>query len=149
MKLLAIVLSLFISTVIVAQNPVHIQYDCERMMSSGVYTIHIKVKMDNGWHIYSQTQPKQAIAQATKITPISNPLFILSGFTEIGKKEKYEDKIAGILQYHYADSVQFEAVLKIKNPLKGTILKGIILYQACTDERCLQPKTEEFSINMD
>ena len=128
-----------------AQNPVHFEYHAEKT-GDKTYAIHITAKIDEGWHIYSQNQPKEAIAQPTLIAFTKSPLFVWKGkFSEMGKKEKYEDKIAGIIQYQYGETVEFVQTVTVKGSAKTT-LTGNITYQACTDERCLSPKTEAISM---
>ena len=107
------------------------------------YEVHMTAIPDKGWHIYSQEQPSEAIAQPTAIKFTKNPIVLIEGLTkEVGEKEKYEDKTAGIIQYQYA-KVDFVQSVKLKAEAKTT-LTGTITYQACTDEMCLPPKTVSF-----
>lgn len=129
-------------------DPAHFSYGVKDT-GPKKYEITISVTLDNGWHIYSQTQPAEAIAQPTKITFNKNPLIIISGIPkEIGKKEKYEDKASGIVQYQYGRKVDFVQSFTLKAKAK-TKLSGNITYQVCTDERCLMPKTVPFSVQIE
>ena len=133
-------------------DPVHFTFTAVKMpkkdkKTKGVnYELHFTASMDKKWHIYSQTQPAEAIALPTRIGILKNPLIILLGIPkETGAKERYEDKITGIAQYQYGGTVDFVQAMQLKSPVK-TAVSGSITYQACTEEMCLPPKTVEFNI---
>src|SRR5882724_912831 len=140
MKRLTIILSaiIFMAASVQAQkaDPVHFTYSVSKAKDQG-YEVHITAAIDNGWHIYSQTQPDEAIAQPTAIVFVKNPLITMTGKPkEEGTKEKYEDKTAGIVQYQYSGKLDFVQAVTIKAKVK-TNISGTITYQACTDEMCL------------
>jgi hypothetical protein len=145
-----IVAALVYSSVSVAQkDPVHFSYRAEKVNDKS-YAIHITANIEEGWHIYSQNQPKQAISQPTKIVFTKNPLFTWTGsLTEKGNKEKYEDKVADIIQYQYGGTVEFVQTVTLRNPTAKSAINGSITYQACTDEMCQQPQTVPFSISIE
>ncbi len=125
-------------------DPAHFTFTAEKQ-GDKLYDVKLTATMDAGWHIYSQTQPPEAIAQPTSIVFSKNPIVMLDGKAkEVGDKQTYEDKKAGIIQYQYA-KVDFVQKIKMKAAAK-TVLAGTITYQACTDEMCLPPKTVTFSI---
>ncbi|GGB19755.1 protein-disulfide reductase DsbD domain-containing protein [Puia dinghuensis] len=129
-------------------NVVQFDYHAKKI-SDKVYEIHILAKMNDGWHIYSKDQPKQAISQPTRITFNSSPLYALKGpIKENGDKKKYEDKVADIVQYQYGGQVEFVQTLTLKATVKSTIT-GHITYQACTDEQCQTPQTIPFEVSID
>lgn len=135
--------SLFVSAQ--QENPVSFSYSAVKK-NANTYEVHIKAAIQNGWHIYAQAQPKEAISSPTKFSFTKNPLLSITGDPkEIGRKETYEDKSAGIVQYHYEKEVEFVQVITVKAKVK-TNLSGNVSYQACTDERCLPEKTVSFSI---
>jgi thiol:disulfide interchange protein DsbD len=48
--------------------------------------------VQSGWHLYSQSQPEDAVAEPTKITFNKNALLKLDGnLKEEGKLEKFHD----------------------------------------------------------
>jgi thiol:disulfide interchange protein DsbD len=103
-------------------------------------------KIDVGWHIYSQTQPKDAIAVPTSIKFTKNPLMSLNGkLKEVGNLERHTEKTLGITQNQFSDTVDFVQVIKMNRKAK-TNASGTIEFQVCTDEKCLPPKTIHFSI---
>jgi thiol:disulfide interchange protein DsbD len=136
---------MYITALAQKPDPVHWDYALKKL-DGKAYEVHIKATIDGGWHIYSQTQPKEAIAVPTKIVFTQNPLLVLTGKPkESGKKETYRDPIAGIVQYQYAGMVEFVQTLTLKAEVKMNI-SGTITYQACTSEMCLPPKTIPFNI---
>jgi DsbC/DsbD-like thiol-disulfide interchange protein len=139
----------FIESACLAQkDPVHFAYRAEKT-GEKTYAIHVTANIEDGWHIYSQTQPKQHISQPTKIVFKNNPLFVFTGIVaESGDKKKYEDKIADIIQYQYDGKVEFVQTVTMRSTAKTT-LTGAITYQACTEEMCQQPQTVPFSISIE
>lgn len=126
------------------QDPVHWTYSAEKT-GDKTYLIHIKPSLDEGWHIYAQVQPREAISVPTKIVFIPNPLVKLKGATrETGEKETYRDTAAGIVQYQYK-KVEFVQMVTLKANVR-TNLRGSVTYQACTNKMCLPEKTVEFNI---
>jgi thiol:disulfide interchange protein DsbD len=99
-----------------------------------------------GWHLYSQEQPDNAIAIPTGFTINNNPLLNLDGkIKELGKIEKFHDSKLDVSANQYSNKVDFVQVVKLKANAK-TKLTGNVEYQTCDDEKCLPPKTVNFSI---
>lgn len=141
LSIIAILSSLFT----LAQNPVKLSIESNKK-SEKVYEVRIKATIDNGWHIYAQKQPNGSIGIPAKIIFSKNPLVTLDGpVKEIGKLEADHNEVLGITQYQYSKQVEFVQVIKVKANVK-TNLTCKVTYQACTNERCLQPMTENFSI---
>ncbi len=129
-------------------DPVHFNFTASKTTGNGV-EIHIVANIDQGWHIYAQQQPEEAIATPTAITFSKNPLvaFAPGKLKEVGHKEKYTDKAAGIVQYQYAQKVEFVQPITVKGKGKTTV-NGNITYQVCTDEMCLPSKTVPFRVSL-
>jgi hypothetical protein len=148
MKRLTIILLSFFTAISLAthaQEPIHWQY---KAIPAGAnsYKIHITATIDDGWHAYSQTQPRSAVAQPTEINFKTNPLVKLKGKTlEAGKLIKWSDPASGISADQYEQQVDFVQSVGLKGKAK-TALTGSLTFQACTDKMCLPPKTVPFSI---
>lgn len=128
-----------------AQDPVSLSYKAKKLADKQ-YEIVISAKLEDGWHLYSQTQPESAVAIPTEIRFNKNPLIVLTGkLQEKGQMEKYTDRTLGIEAWQYAEKVEFTQIASLKTNVK-TNLAGTITYQLCNDERCLPPKTVSFSI---
>jgi thiol:disulfide interchange protein DsbD len=100
--------------------------------------------IQSGWHLYSQTQPEDAIAIPTTFTINKNPLLSLEGkIKEEGKMEKFHDAKLDLSAHQYSRKVEFVQVVKAN---AKTNLTGNVEFQTCDDEKCLPPKTTPFSI---
>ena len=102
--------------------------------------------IQEGWHLFSQSQPKDAIAQPTTVVFNKNPLLQLDGkVKEIGTLEKFKDKELDISANQYSNKVVFTQRVKLKGKAK-TNVTGKLTYQTCNDEKCLPPKTINLAI---
>ncbi len=110
------------------------------------YEIHMKATIQAGWHLYSQKQPDNAVAQPTSFTINKNPLFSLDDkIKEVGKMELMNDKELDISANQYSNNVDFVQKIKLKGELK-TNFNGSVEFQTCNDKKCLPPKTINFSV---
>jgi DsbC/DsbD-like thiol-disulfide interchange protein len=126
------------------QNPVHWAYGLKHIRGQQ-YEVHLQATIDDGWHIYAQQQPQGAVAVPARIIFTKMTGLTLSGLpAEIGKKESYTVKEAGITNYEYTAKVDFVQSLTIATGIKE--IKGTITYQACTHQKCLSPETLNFTV---
>ncbi len=110
------------------------------------YQVQAKATIQNKWHLYSQTQPADAIVDPTSFVFNPNPLFSLEGKVgESGKMEKFTDKNLGISANQYSNTVTFTQKVKLKTKAK-TNITGKVTYQTCDDQKCLPAKTVPFTI---
>jgi Disulphide bond corrector protein DsbC len=110
------------------------------------YEIQMKANIQTKWHLYSQTQPEDAIIIPTEFAITANPLFSLEGkIKEVGAMEKFKDKELGISANQYSKTVTFVQKIKLKANVK-TNFNGSVEYQTCDDHQCLPPKKVNFSI---
>jgi len=102
--------------------------------------------MQTKWHLYSQTQPDDAIAIPTTFTINPNPLFSLEGkIKEVGKMEKFHDAKLNLSANQYSNTVNFVQVVRLKANVK-TNFSGNVEFQTCDDQKCLPPKTVNFNV---
>jgi hypothetical protein len=128
-----------------SQNPVTWSYSAKKTADK-TYEITIVATITNGWHLYSQIQPSDAIAIPTTIKINNNPLIVKDGkIKEVGKLEKYKDKELGISANQYSNTVSFVQKVKLKGKVK-TNVSGSIEFQICDDKKCLPPKTVTFNV---
>lgn len=134
-----------------AQNSLHPivwQYSAKKI-AERTYEVHLTAQMEAGWHAYSQQQPKDAVAQPTEIHFKSNPLISIMGkVKEVGAMEKWKDEASGIMANQYANRVDFVQIVRVKARIK-TNISGSLTYQVCTNEMCLPPRTDAFSISLE
>ncbi|HEY0731476.1 MAG TPA: protein-disulfide reductase DsbD domain-containing protein [Chitinophagaceae bacterium] len=144
-KLLFVTLALAFLNTVSAQNPVSWAFTSKKI-SDKVYELHLTATIQPGWHLYSQKQPEDAIAQPTSFTFNNNPLLNFDGTVkELGKMEKYTDKLLDVSAYQYSNKVNFVQVVKLKGKVK-TAVTGKLEFQTCDDKKCLPPKTVPFTI---
>ena len=128
-------------------NPVSWSFSSKKIADK-TYEIHLTASLQSGWHLYSQTQPDDAIAIPTGFKINSNPLVALDGkIKEVGKMEKFHDAKLEVSANQYSGKVDFVQVVKLKANVK-TNLTGSVEYQTCDDKKCLPPKTVNFTITV-
>jgi DsbC/DsbD-like thiol-disulfide interchange protein len=126
-------------------NPVSWTFTAKKT-GDKTYEVHLTANMQSGWHIYSQSQPDDAIAIPTSVTINNNPLLTLAGkVKEVGKLEKYKDETVKATNHQYSKKVDFVQVVKLKSSAK-TNITGSVEFQTCDDKKCLPPKTVNFNI---
>lgn len=142
---LLLLLSVCVISVAFAQSPVSWAFNSKKV-GANVYELRVTATMQPGWHLYSQTQPSDAVAQPTSFTFNSNPLLSLDGkVKEVGKLEKFHDAKLDISANQYSGKVDFVQVVKVKGSAK-TNVTGKLEFQTCDDKKCLPPKTVPFTI---
>ena len=148
MKSVLFSMFLFATMAVSAQNPVTWTFT-SRKVTDNSYEIHMTATIEKGWHLYSQTQPDDAVAGPTVFTITSNPLIELVGkIKEDGKLEKFHDKELEISANQYSKTVNFVQTIKLKGKVK-TSFSGSVEFQTCDDKKCLPPKTVNFKVALD
>ncbi len=144
-KIFTSVAVLFLVFAVNAQNEVSWAYSAKKL-DDKTFEVHLTATMKNGWHLYSQNQPEDAIAIPTTFSITPNPLIKLDGkIKEIGKLEKFKDVKLDLSANQYSSKVDFVQLVKLKSAVK-TNLSGSLEYQTCNDIKCLPPKTVNFSV---
>ena len=145
MKAVLLSMFLFLALALSAQNPVTWTFTSKKL-PNGNYEIYMTATIDKGWHLYSQTQPDDAIASPTTFTITSNPLIEMVGkVEEIGKMQKFHDKELDFSANQYSEKVDFVQTIKLKGKVK-TNFNGSVEYTTCDDKKCLPPKTVNFKV---
>jgi DsbC/DsbD-like thiol-disulfide interchange protein len=128
-------------------NPVNWNFTSKKV-AQGVYEIQLIATIQPGWHLYSQSQPGDAIAIPTSFSFNKNPLINFDGkVKEIGKLEKFKDEVLGVTANQYSEKVIFIQKVKMKTNAK-TAVTGKLEFQTCNNEKCLPPKAVNFSISV-
>src|SRR6187455_2134419 len=146
----AIILSLFLFGVMTlsAQNPISWAFSSKKL-TNGNYEIHMTATIGKGWHLFSQTQPEDAIAIPTTFTITSNPIIeVIGKIKEDGKMEKFHDSQLDISANQYSKTVNFIQTINLKGNVK-TSFSGNVEYQTCDDKKCLPQKTVNFKVALD
>ena len=146
----AVILGIFLigSVVVSAQSPVTWNFTSKKV-SANSYEIYMTATIEKGWHLFSQTQPADAIAIPTTFSITSNPLIEVVGkIKELGKMQKFHDKELDLSANQYSEKVEFVQAIKLKGKVK-TNFSGSVEYQTCDDKKCLPPKTVNFKVALD
>jgi thiol:disulfide interchange protein DsbD len=126
-------------------NPVSWSFSVKKIAEK-TFELHLTANIQTGWHMYSQTQPEDAIAIPTSVTINTNPLLAFDGkIKEVGKMEKFKDATLGVSAHQYSNKVDFVQVVKLKTTAK-TNVTGNVEFQTCDDKKCLPPKTVNFNL---
>src|SRR5215213_4096995 len=146
-KIVSLLASVLIVAITSAQtlNPVSWTFTSKKI-NDKEYEIKMTATIQKGWHLYSQKQPEDAVAQPTAFNFNKNPLVEFNGkVKEVGKLEKFKDEKLGVSANQYSDEVSFVQKIKLKGKAK-TNVTGKLEYQTCNNEKCLPPKTVSLSI---
>lgn len=129
----------------VGENPVKWEFSSKKI-SDKVYEVHLKATMNNGWHIYAQKQPKGGIGLPTTVKFSANPLLAFKGTPqEKGKLEVVKNEEMDMENHQYENEVEFVQTVIMKAKVK-TNITGTIEFMACTEEHCLPPASQKFTI---
>lgn len=143
--LLALVFTGLASLAQAQLNPITWTFTAKKV-SENTYELQMKATIQTNWHLYSQSQPDDAVAMPTTFVLNPNPLFTLDGkIKEVGKMEKYTDKVLKVSANQYSNSVTFTQLIKLKGKAK-TSVTGTVEYQTCDDQKCLPPKKVSFKV---
>jgi hypothetical protein len=128
------------------ENPVKWNFSAKKINAT-TYEVHLTAKVEDGWHIYSQTTPEGGPIP-TSIVFNRNPLLSFDGAVkEKGKMEQHFEELFGVEVKQFSDKVDFIQVVKLKSSAK-TNISGTIEFMTCNDHECMPPKTEKFSITL-
>ncbi len=126
-------------------NPVQWTYTAKKIADK-TYEIHLTATIQPSWHLYSQTQPADAIIEPTEIKFNKNPLVIYNGYVkEVGKMQLFKDEKLKIAANQYSDKVDFVQTVKTKANVKTNVV-GSVQFQTCDDRKCLPPKKIDFTV---
>lgn len=138
------------------ENPVSWSYRVEilhpeQMVVITNYALHIIANIKDGWHVFSQIQPKNAICSPTsfKLTPL-NGIKLIGKMDEIGEVKIYKDTVTDISARQYENKVEFIQQFSSTSPIPDNqkIMSAVIHFQTCTEEQCMQPKNIQLDIQM-
>ena len=133
------------SVIAQVEHPVKWAYG-KKKIGPDTYEIHLRATIEDGWHVYAQVQPENAVSKPTSIKFKTGDDFTTVGkVKELGKMVKWEDPTSGLGANEYSGMVDFVQVVKVSNPALAAIT-GVITFQTCTDHMCLSPEDVNFSV---
>jgi hypothetical protein len=129
-----------------SENPVKWDFSAKKI-NAITYEVHLTAKIEDEWHIYSQTTPDGGPV-ATSISFDKNPLLTLDGaIKESGKLEEHFEELFGVQVKQFAYKVDFIQTIKLKSSVK-TNVTGSVEFMTCNDHQCMPPKTVKFNISL-
>jgi hypothetical protein len=117
-----------------------------RAASGGAASVEVSARIDEGWHLYSLTQPSPP--DPTVISVPAGQVFTLGGAVEAPVPEKGFDAAQGADTEYYTEAVTFRLPLTIDKTAKPGALKVIVTakWQACNGSLCLRPQTTTIEV---
>lgn len=103
----------------------------------------LKATIEDGWHIYSLTVPKNG-PQATAFSFSSSKAYQLNGKTQAPNPVVKHDPTFDMEVGYYKNSVVFQQKVKLLD--NSPTVKGMLTYMVCNDLQCLPPEEVAFSI---
>src|SRR5258706_15344138 len=92
------------------QDPVAWSFSVKKINAT-TYEVHLTAKIEDEWHIYSQTTPEGGPVP-TEIVFNKNPLLSLDGgVKESGKMEQHFEKLFGVDEKQFSNKVDFVQVI--------------------------------------
>ncbi len=101
----------------------------------------VTVKLDNGWHMYSQhTDANGPLPTVFEFSPSSD--YQLVGKVSEPKPHEEMDAMFGCIVKSYSGTVVFRQKIK-RLSQKDFTVKGILSYQLCNDGSCIAPEDHD------
>lgn len=111
--------------------------------SFDTYEIHMIAFIAHPWKLYAQESPSHGPSPTTIRFEENSFLSLIGKPKEIGTvNEGYEEVFNGITHY-YNTAVDFVQEVRI---YQSELLKGEIIYMACSEKKCLKPQVIEFQL---
>ena len=121
--------------------PVSWKVSTEKIDQS-TYKIHCRAIIKDPYHMYPQSS-QGGMGIPTEFLFAENPDVTFVGTVEEkGDEQKSDERLP-----YYSKGVTFTQTVKLKSE-KRTTLEFSIKFQACTNQMCLLPVSEQFSITL-
>jgi thiol:disulfide interchange protein DsbD len=109
-------------------------------------TVRLTATIDDGWHLYSTTQPPGGPVP-TRIA-VASPGFLLDGTVQFPKPSVHPDPNFGINVETYESTVTFTVPVRVDRaaPPGADTVVVTARYQACNATLCLPPQTAKVPV---
>jgi DsbC/DsbD-like thiol-disulfide interchange protein len=117
-----------------------------RVAAGGAVSVQLTATIDEGWHLYSTTQPPGGPVP-TKIAVVS-PQFVLDGSLAFPRPTVHPDPNFGINVETYEKAVTFTVPVRVDKaaPVGADTVVVSARYQACNATLCLPPQTAKVAV---
>lgn len=109
-------------------------------------TLVFTAKVDKGWHVYSQYVPEGGPVPTSFSIKPSNDFKVVGKVTEQKPIEEYDKNFEMKVPYFNTKAV-FKQKIK-KNTDKKFVIKGLLEFMCCDDEKCLPPAEVDFQFTL-
>lgn len=130
-------------------NPV--QWSVSVVPTEKGHDLIMSAKIDQGWHLYSQTQFGDEFEGPIRTEfyyNASDSTYVLQGPTQEPEVAPVYDPVFELDVIYFEDQVSFVQPIKIINA-KGNTLTAEVYYSVCDAEKCLPPDTKTFTLNLE
>jgi len=107
--------------------------------------IHINATIDEGWHLYSLTLPKDGPHPTSIIFESIENASKTGELLALGKLQKQFDPNFNMELNWYTENATFVQKIKFKDASKVKI-KGLVDFMVCNDKSCLPPTKKSFTL---
>ncbi len=128
------------------ETPVHWKFNTKKI-SDCEYDLQFNASIDDTWHLYSLNKAGDDGPNNTVFTFKKSPDYELVGKTTQSAPIKEFDKMFEMNVEYYKHSASFTQRIKLKSDKKINIT-GKYEFQACTEEKCIFPPSDEFSFTV-
>ncbi|MFO0356545.1 MAG: protein-disulfide reductase DsbD family protein [Sphingobacteriaceae bacterium] len=147
MRKLYVVLVVFLSFILNAQeNPVHWKYEAKKI-SDCEYELVFKAKIDEPWHIYSLVKAGDDGPNPTSFVFNKSKDYQLVGKVVESTPTKVFDKVFEMNVAYHPKTATFTQKIKVLTANKFKIT-GTYEAQACTEEKCIFPPADKFELEI-
>ncbi len=152
LRLLLILSLLTVSFSVKAQefiNPV--QWSVSVVPTDQGHDLMMTAKIDQGWHLYSQTQFGDEFEGPIRTEfyyNASDSTYVLQGPTQEPEVTPVYDPVFELDVIYFEEEVSFVQPIKIINA-QGNTLTAEVYYSVCDAEKCLPPDTKTFTLNLE
>jgi len=126
-------------------DPVKWSTSIKKISETEIQLIAI-ANIDSGWHLYSQTVPKDGPIP-TIFTFESNGKFLKKGNTKEDEGITVDDPIFGMKIKFFEHKAVFKQVIKLKDKNISKVV-AVVEFMVCDDSRCLPPTEVDLIFNM-
>jgi len=117
-----------------------------KKISSTEYELIATATIQKGWHLYSQSAPKDGPV-ATSFTFEGNGSYLKKGNTSEDKGHTVQDPIFNMQIKYFENKASFKQRIKLK--LKtGFKINATVEFMVCDNTRCLPPTEENLVFNV-
>ena len=147
-KLLFNILCLFgvVFSLVAQEVPVHFRFSVKKIADCE-YDLQFNASIDDTWHMYSLAPAKDG-PNPTAFNFIKSNDYELVGNIKESKPLQAFDKVFDMTVNYFEHAATFTQRIKLKTNKKISI-KGTYEYQACTEEKCIFPPSENFEFPLE